>query len=208
MLELEKKYVLLTAHPDDEIIFFGAALPYIKKIICCSNNYLDLSGKKHKQGNSALKEIGQIIKTEIVCLDYDRNFYKLSTFHNGLYNFSQEVLQLIKKEKIIFTHNFWGEYGNFDHIFIHQLAKTTCRKIITTDTCINAQIGEGHVEWFPIKQFNTGKDLGEFFFDANLYEECKRVYESYKCWTWHLPMINSVRLREIGNYPTRKITNV
>lgn len=198
-----EKYTMVIAHPDDETIFGFGMLKNAKRIICCSNGYIDIKGNLNTNGKKALTEIGELLNVSVSCLDYPRNFYKLGTEHNQLYRFAEFIKQIIKSEKTVFSHNFWGEYGNLDHILLYQILKTCCKSIITTNICVNSPYNLARVEWFLVRPFAGGKFIGEAINDLGLYNKCKKIYEKYNCWTWGLPPIEKTNLYEIRNYPQK-----
>jgi hypothetical protein len=200
-----QKFTMCIAHPDDEVIFGFGMLKNTKKIICCSNEFLTSKKHKNTNGKSALIEIGKLINIPVICLEYPRNFYRLETYHNQLYNFSQDIIKLASKEKVVSCHNSWGEYGNLDHILLHQILRTCTKAMITTDISVSSELDLGRTEWLPVKKFTSGKFLGEVTNDPKLYNQCHQIYEQYNCWTWNKPPIEKTNLYIQYNYPKKNV---
>jgi len=183
----EVPITLLMAHPDDEIIFGWPVLPYAKKVICCSNDRYNYEITKWKDRHVAIKEVCELLKLELVCLDYNSNFYQLPP--QELNEFKIKVSELIKDEPVIFAHNKWGEYGHLDHILIHNLAKEVKKEIIVSDIMIGSDY-TGFVE--------TKKPLIEDYIecknDMSIYKPCKLIYASYNGWTWSEAAIQKAKI--------------
>jgi len=192
---VSKNMVMLVAHPDDEVIFGWPVLKEAKRIICCSSDLHNPERAWCKDRLAALKEVGSLVDAEVFCLDYNSEFYRLSTRDGKLNEFVEEVLDLLRclipkyEDDIIFTHNSWGEYGNIDHILVNQIARLTDRKIITTDIAIDAG-------WFKVENLFLKEEISKHTIDLNFYEKCKKIYDKYGCWTWSKDPITQAKLYE------------
>ena len=193
----ENKYTMIMAHPDDEVIFGFGMLKHAKKIVCCSNGYIDGTGKLQTNGSKALREIGELLGVRTNCLSYPRDYYRMGTDHNQLYYFAKKIEEQVKYDKIVFTHNMWGEYGHLDHILLNQILTSLGKIIITTDICISSERDLSRTEWFSVKKLNLLSKIGLSEFDPVLYEQCKYIYVKHGCWTWKLNPIIEAILYEI-----------
>src|SRR5580700_439511 len=127
---------LLIAHADDECIFLWPFLPRVKRIVCASSDLHNLSRAWCKERRYCLEEVGKLIGAEVVCLDHDSEFYRLPTRTGELKRLAQTLIDLLRGDEIIATHNAFGEYGHLDHILIHHIARTLqaqtkCRLLVT-----------------------------------------------------------------------------
>jgi len=163
-----KDISIFCSHPDDEIIFFCSLLPFTKKIICCTSDIYNTRNPKWDwtKRKVALLELGQVLNIEIICLDNSSHFSDEPD--KELY--AQEILNIIKDEKILYTHNPWGEYGHVDHIFVNQIAKQSDIPLLMNDI----RFGRTNI---PLKEFlNENIFIDTFYTDKNLYEKCKNIY--------------------------------
>lgn len=172
-----KNITYLIAHPDDEVIFGSVLLSRAKKIICCSSDLNNPERQWCKDRKLALQEIGKLFEAEIICLDYNSEFYRLPTRSGELNKLVDTVLELINKEEFIFTHNPWGEYGHLDHILVHQIARASGRLLAWTDICLEAG-------WWNCRPNLIGEKVESCEVDSVVYNKCKKIYDKYGCWTW------------------------
>jgi hypothetical protein len=184
-----KDVTMLIAHPDDEVIFGWPVLQRAKKIVCCSSDENNLERQWCKDRKLALKEICGMLGIELVCFDYNSEFYRLPTRDGSLLELQKQVVGALPDETI-FTHNAWGEYGHLDHILVHQIARSSHRILFTTDMSINAG-------WMNIDSpINFGNKVQDCDIDLDLYNRCKAIYDKYGCWTWSKDPIMKASLYE------------
>jgi hypothetical protein len=184
---VDKSITCLFAHPDDEIIFGFGILPYTKKIICCSNDINNKSRPNWKNRHLAIKEVGKLFNIEIICLDYNSDFYRQSP--KGMTEFVNNIKSLIHEEQVLFTHNFWGEYGHPDHCLIHNIAKENKKELIVSDIMIRSHYFNSIPFEKPIIT-----DYLEVTNDLLLYKKCKSIYNKYHSWTWVNSPIKKAKL--------------
>jgi len=190
---MTRHITMLIAHPDDEIIFGFPVLQNAKKIICCSSDLNNPERAWCKDRKLALKEIGQKVGAEIICLDYNSEFYRLPTRDGSLMRLASDILSLLGPEEVLFTHNPWGEYGHLDHVLVHQVALLSGKRLLFSDISLEAG-------WIPSgKRRLSGKVVGCFGNDLQFYNECKAIYDSFGCWTWSKPPVMETRIYEDYN---------
>lgn len=190
---MTRHITMLIAHPDDEVIFGWPVLKQAKRIVCCSSDLHNPERQWCKDRKLALKEVGDLVGAEVVCLDHPSEFYRTNARNGSLHRLVTEVLSLIKEEELLFTHNLWGEYGHLDHILVHQIGLYSGKKIVCTDITL----GEG---WMPVRNMvNPLSPVGHFMNDLSLYEKCKAIYDRYGCWTWNRPPIMGAHVYESHN---------
>ena len=102
------------------------------------------------------------------------------------------VIDLLPKyeEYTLFTHNDWGEYGHIDHILVNQIAKTTGRKLLTTDIVMDGG-------WFKVENIMTKEPVFKAVNDLDLYAKCKAIYDKWGCFTWSKPPVLSCGVYEL-----------
>ncbi len=176
---------IIISHPDDEVIFGWMVLKKVKRIICVSND-LNVTLPKSTMWEpnwinrqKAFKEIGQLLGIEVINLGYNSGFASLPKEEKD--KLTNKIHDLIKDEKIIYTHNAWGEYGHPDHILVHDIVKKSKSEILTSDIMLDG--GFTKFKSFPKPKI---KDYLEVINnDLNFYEKCKQIYTKYDVWTWN-----------------------
>jgi len=178
------KNTILMAHPDDEIIFGWPVLREAQKIIICSSDLNNPERAWCKNRKKALKEVCELLGKEMVCLDYNSEFYRTPTKDGSLKKMALDI----QKETVgqVFTHNPWGEYGHLDHILINLLAKQKT-DVFYSDIALE-------INWLPIKKVHSGVFVREVDNDLELYNKCKAIYDKYGCWTWSLEPVLKAKI--------------
>jgi glycosyltransferase involved in cell wall biosynthesis len=115
---MTKSALLITAHPDDELLWFGGTIlahpDYRWTIICVTQNENTPRGRDFLQVCSELHAEGLLLGFEDVpaaLLDEDSLENKL------------KQIALQKQWQTILTHNGNGEYGHVHHRQVHRLVK-------------------------------------------------------------------------------------
>jgi len=190
---MNRHITLLCAHPDDEVIFGWPVLQQAKKIICCSSDLNNPERAWCKDRKLALKEIGQKVGAEVICLDYNSEFYRLPTRDGSLMRLANDIFSLLEPEEVLFTHNPWGEYGHLDHVLVHQIARRSGKRLLYTDISLEAG-------WLPsLMYLPTMPPVGSFTNEQKFYAECKAIYDKWNCWTWSKPPIERTSVYEDSN---------
>lgn len=174
----QKNYTVLIAHPDDEILFMWPVLYRAKRIICASSDENNPVRGWCRERKSCLEKIGRLIGAEVICLDYDSEFYRLDVRSGQLKNFMNKIMDFL--DEPLFTHNAHGEYGNIDHILCNRAAKLAGIKPNTTDISVET-------DWMPIRsglKYNNRRT-----FPPELFNELSSVYKKKNCWTWSFPPV-------------------
>ncbi|MEO0337280.1 MAG: PIG-L family deacetylase, partial [Pseudomonadota bacterium] len=163
--------LIVTAHPDDETIFFSGPIfsrPRSRvHVVCATDGNADKMGEKRKQQfESAIKELG-ITGTMLGFPDQ--------------YNERLDVNSLIKQisewsPKEVFTHNVHGEYGHPHHQDVsfacHTAFAQSCDVYSTAYNC------------FPQVEFELSEDQWQLKFSilSQIYwEETKRFQQFLPC---------------------------
>jgi glycosyltransferase involved in cell wall biosynthesis len=115
---MTKSALLITAHPDDELLWFGGTIlahpDYEWTIVCITQNEETPRGRDFLQVCIALKARGIMLGLEdapAALLDEE-----------GLENKLRQIA-LRKQWHIVLTHNANGEYGHIHHRQVHRLVK-------------------------------------------------------------------------------------
>lgn len=148
--------ILVTAHPDDEVIFFNPN--NYDKIYVVFGDFGDHRGKAYgDKRRAALKELPYADK--IIHIDLPESHYtwdqgnaeRRMDYENN-YRDLCEYLKNVKADEVT-THESWGEYGNLDHTLVHH----ACLAVF--DCPVNGM-------------------------DPKTYRKAKQIYKKYGVWTW------------------------
>lgn len=184
---MDSKITCVVAHPDDEIIFGFPVIKQAKKIISCVSDVNNPKRTFNKERKRGLEEICKLIGAEFVCFDYSSKFYRLD--HREMEPFVDTILNAIKHEDTIFTHNDWGEYGHLDHQLVNTIVKLSGKRMLVTDINLYA-------DWYKVHPYSQGTKIGEFENDLDFYNNCAEIYRKYTSWTWTFPPILKTNLYE------------
>jgi len=198
-----QKAILVSAHPDDEILWFSSVLDKVDAVVFCfldcafkpqwstgrrkvlsnyplenaSNLGVEESGvfNDHNWISPKMTEFGmKIIGRRDVSIKYENNYHKLEyLLKNKLQDYDNVI-----------THNPWGEYGNEEHIQTYRVIKSLQQKmkyeIWFSNYCSNKALT-------LMSKYSTMID-GEYrTFQTNkqLSKTIKDLYQNNGCWTWY-----------------------
>ena len=195
--------LLVVAHPDDEILWFGSIVAEVDRIVVCFLNdpaHPELAGARER----VLAE--HPLREKIVCLGADEtgafnhaNWPRPETTKYGLrivkgrhvakkyrlcYRQLEKKLQpMIAEAASVITHNPWGEYGHEEHVLVHRLA-----------TALAAAAGKD--VWYDNHASTWSEDLMRVYLDKSQHaiahgtvdtramDAIADVYRAHGAWTW------------------------
>ena len=194
-----KKYAVVVAHPDDEILWASSILENAEKIIICFNNLssnekLSTSRSKlqfkYPLKNACFLNIDEAsinsqkvnykkkyetiygIKGKKNKIEYKKSFLEL---RNSLGNHLSNI-------DIVYTHSPWGDYGNVDHIQIFNVIKELSQ-IYSYKMFIFGSFSGKNYEYMKSK-INSTISSQKFLVNKSIYQLIKKLYIEYNCWTW------------------------
>ena len=194
-----KKYAIVVAHPDDEILWASSILENAEKIIICFNNLPSnpkLSSSRSKlqlkyplqniyflnidEASINSQKVNYEKKYETIYgikgkknqLEYEKSFLELK---NSLVNHLLNI-------DIIYTHSPWGEYGNVDHIQIFNVVKKLS-EIYNYKIFIFGSFSGKNYDYMKSK-LTVVKSFQKFPVNKSIYQTIKKLYIEYNCWTW------------------------
>ena len=196
-----KKYSIVVAHPDDEILWASSLLINAENIIICyssvpNNKKLTIARKKIKDNYPISKviflDIAQasqsIIPTDWQSgettkfgMKYGRSF---NEYKNNYFLLIQKLENLLSKVDLVYTHNPWGEYGHPEHIQVNYVVVELAKKI-GFDVWVSGYVSK---ETFLMMEKNKGfLDLNPKILRTNieLYKKLKDLYDYFGCWTYY-----------------------
>lgn len=184
----QDRIVVLVAHPDDEFLFMWPALNAAHKIIACVDDLTHPTRQWCRRRRDAFAEVCERFYVEGECLRHDSGFYRKP--HAELTAFVDEVTEKLAGFDVIVTHNAWGEYGHLDHILLHNVARMTDARVITTDTVLQA-------DWYKVRGYRQGERLEICVNDRARHNECMQIYSKHKAMGWTYPMVTDCHLVEV-----------
>jgi LmbE family N-acetylglucosaminyl deacetylase len=195
--------VLIVAHPDDEILWFGSIAPQVERIVFCFSN--DPAKPELKAARE--KTLGaHPWSGRITCLDFDEtgafslagwplpdasdsglrleNAGSVAAAYDSRYEQIHEaVAPIVREAANIYTHNPWGEYGHEEHVLVHRAVTTLAEK-------------HGKPVWYDNYASNWSEELMRRYMDRTdrqttrgdvdvaLMQELADVYKKHGSWTW------------------------
>jgi LmbE family N-acetylglucosaminyl deacetylase len=130
--------------------------------------------------------VGKLLGIPVMSLNYPSEFYKLNPRDGSLQRFMRDIdKNLNLMADVIYTHNWWGEYGHLDHILVYY-AMLQHRNRYTSYMTSDIQLQAGWIDYVesPKSGAPNGIKITEVENDLDLYNRCKAIYEKYNCWTW------------------------
>ena len=195
--------VLIVAHPDDEILWFGSIAPRVDKIVFCfSNDPAKPDLKKARDATLGAHPWGR----RITCLDLDEtgafglagwplpsatesglrleNAQNVAAEYDTRYQqICESVAPIVRDAANIYTHNPWGEYGHEEHVLVHRAVTALAGKY-------------GKPVWYDNYASNWSEELMRRYMgrtdrrtaradvDVDLMQEIAGVYREHGSWTW------------------------
>lgn len=195
--------LLVVAHPDDEILWFGSIVNDVSRIAICF-----LNDPVHPELAAARERVldEHPLREKIVCLRVDEP----GAFNRALWprpESSKYGLRIVKDRKIaksyrlcyrqlkkqlapmiktatsVITHNPWGEYGHEEHVLVHRVATALA-------------VSGGKPVWYDNHASTWSEDLMRVYLDRSercvvrgevdepAMERIADVYRTHGAWTW------------------------
>ncbi len=197
----KKKFCIVVAHPDDEILWASSLLRKASMIIICFSN---INGDKIiSNGRIALRDSYPL--DSVTYLDipqaspsilptdwqspyetkYGMKFGRSSKEYKKNYKLLEEKLEhLLIDFDSVYTHNPWGEYGHPEHIQVnHVICKLSKKNGFKT--WFFGYTSHETINMMELKS-NLLDDEPKFLrTDKQLYSDIKELYDEFKCWTFY-----------------------
>jgi LmbE family N-acetylglucosaminyl deacetylase len=195
--------LLVVAHPDDEILWFGSIVADVARIAICF-----LNDPAHPELAAAREQVlaEHPLRDKIVCLGIEEP----GAFNRAMWPRPESTkygLRIVKDRQIakkyrlcyrqlktqlapmigeatsVFTHNPWGEYGHEEHVLVHRVATAL------------AESGRKSV-WYDNHASSWSEDLMRIYLDKSERQVVRRevdesamesiadIYRANNAWTW------------------------
>ena len=198
-----EKSVLVVAHPDDEVLWFGSILDWVDQIIICfvdAEHAPELGDARRAslaeheyRDKITLLDLSQSKSHNMSAwpnpeeTDYGLRLSKdsrLDELHKGQASRVADALRPYLQNSVnIFTHNPWGEYGHEDHVQLNRVVTRLAKD-------------RGATVWYDSYVSNKSSLLMRSYmagFETPYYslrvdtERARRVADTYfrnNAWTW------------------------
>jgi hypothetical protein len=223
---MKQKVLMIFAHPDDEVIFGWPILQneqYDKELIICSSDLHNESRTNWSHRRYVLEALCEQLNINLYCFDFNSSFYRypvhkqlkkyqpialLKRFFDKkrlpwLHQLCEAILYEIGKREYdyIFTHNFWGECGHLDHIFINSLLFNNVYSPIMIS---NIHIQSSYMLPLspagpPLLEMLRGCLHSQHVLNMAFYSFCEYMYKNRRIWTWSKPPVTEANLYLIKN---------
>jgi hypothetical protein len=196
--------VLVVAHPDDEVLWFGSLLRRVGRVIIAFRDYVAVPGL----GERRTAAMAELPYANLKCLDLaeagslkraDWEHPTPTEFGLALDETMEHSEPRLRYERNfttlctalavelcagidVFTHNPWGEYGHEDHVQVYRavesLQKTVGFRLWTSNYCSSraATLASRYrVADLPAKRLPI---------DRAYARQVAAIYQRHECWTW------------------------
>jgi len=198
-----KGSVLVVAHPDDEILWFGSVAPHVRKIVIC---FLHDPAKPELSTARSRVLADHPLADRIECLELtETNAFGRAMWPNpeptdfgvkirGSRDIARTYKEcagrlraaltpILDKADNIFTHNPWGEYGHEEHLMVHRVVTSLAQRN-NTPVWYNNYVSNwsqqlAHRYVFDPRDASFGVDVDTLFM-----QDIAELYRKHDAWTW------------------------
>lgn len=188
---MSKKYKIIVAHPDDEVIFFSSILKQASQVIICFTDTQDAIvniGRRHLKNKIHLNNYFFLDLKESDVFNTG-NWNNPSKFNDSLnlksyQNLKSKLSKIFKYGDTIYTHNPWGEYGHEGHSQTFRAIKSLQRKFNLT-ILVTGYVSNKSFNLMKSQQYLLTNDIEYKKINSKFSEKLKKLYISNFCWTWN-----------------------
>lgn len=200
-----EKSIIVSAHPDDEVLWFSSILDKVNEIVICfvnNESYPQWNvGRQKSLAAYPMRNLSilNIDQSEVfnggdwnnpVMTDYGIKIVNKKLSDRGeQYKKNYERLRQQLEKHLpgflnVFTHNPWGEYGHEEHIQVYRAVKSLQD---------NLKFNLWYSNYVSNKSFKLMMShLNRFHFEYAslktnkvLARDIRDIYKRNKCWTWY-----------------------
>ncbi len=196
----KKKYCVVVAHPDDEILWASSLLENAEIIIICfsgipGNKELTIAREKVKENytlpNTIFLDLYQA-SPSLIPTDWktgERSKYGMK-FGRSMVDYKENYFQLIKKLdkflskiEIVYTHSPWGEYGHPEHVQVNHSIIELSKKY-EFETWVFGYTSKKTLEMMEQNAYLLNQNPKMLRSNLAIYDQLKKLYITYGCWTY------------------------
>lgn len=200
--------VLVVAHPDDEILWFGSIVNDVDHIIICFLDDPNSPGLGEARQRS-LRDHPHHNKTTCLALPETGTFNRASWLQPEITKFglkitgipgANEVYEqragelrdalvrddlepLLSSARNIFTHNPWGEYGHAEHVMVHRIVASLAEHTDATLWHSN-YVSRWSQRLMEKYLSNSQAEYYQNNVDTAALLEMSQAYKRHDTWTW------------------------
>ncbi len=195
--------LLIVAHPDDEILWFGSIVADVDRIVVCFGNdpaHPELSAARervladhpmrNKMVSLGIDETGsfnhadwplpestkyglRIVKARQIAMRYRLCYREIK----------KKLAPMIGEASSVITHNPWGEYGHEEHVLVHSAVTSLARS-------------KKKAVWYDNHASSWSENLMRAYLhaserqvvhrdvDTQAMERIADIYRAHDAWTW------------------------
>lgn len=198
-----RKSVLVVAHPDDEVLWFGSIAPAVTTIVICFMDDPANPGLVEARTNSLaehpwrdrIRSLGiretctfnranwpDPVLTE-VGLNISGDERAAQIYRNTAAQLREHLEPHISNAENVFTHNPWGEYGHEEHVLVHRIT-TSLAETLGASVWYNNYASNWSTR-LMLRYFNgVGRPYYRMKIDRKTTAEIAAIYRAHGAWTW------------------------
>lgn len=195
--------LLVVAHPDDEILWFGSIVEQVDRIVIC---FLNDPGAPDMAAARRAVLAEHPLRDRIISLEVDetRSFNQANWPRPELSEFGLKISRskqvanayadcyrqlekhlrpLISSASSVITHNPWGEYGHEEHVLVHRVA-TSLAEAAGKETWYDNYASSWSEDLMRLYFDRSERKVVNFSVDTEAMERIADVYRQHGAWTW------------------------
>ncbi len=200
-----ERSVLIVAHPDDEVLWFGSILWKVDRIVVAFRDY----DAKPELGRRRADALAELPYRNMTCLGIpeagswhladwtkplvtefglalsssDGSSGAALRYETNFRTLHSRLHSELTPDTTVFTHNPWGEYGHEDHVQLFRVLDGLRSEIgfpMWMPTYCSAWSAVLAARYGPA----PGSELRCFPVDRAAAERIVGIYKKHECWTW------------------------
>jgi len=200
-----EKSIIVSAHPDDEILWFSSLLKSVDNIVFCFPDEIadPHFGERRKKAvlNYPLQNVFSLELASVgvwrpQCFVSPRfnkygieltgedvtNSAHAKKYEENYYELRRKLASVLSQYQNVITHNPWGEYGHEEHIQVYRVVSELQKKIgfnlWYSSYCSSRTVNLVLQCICVAEEVTLPTDVG-------LAKELMKFYEMNACWTWY-----------------------
>ena len=195
--------ILVVAHPDDEILWFGSVVAEVAQIVICFRNdpaNPELAAARDR----VLAEHPFKDRIEWLALDETgafghANWPRPETTEFGLHivkarqiakayrlcylQLEEKLAPMIRNATSVITHNPWGEYGHEEHVLVHRVV-TSLAAPDQKDVWYDNHASSWSEDLMRVYLDKSERHIVRCEVDAHVMDGIADIYRTHGAWTW------------------------